>query len=212
MTAGELAAAVGANEALAAERSRSVADPTSNTLYMATMFSLDAGVATALLFERLEGLSDPAQAALVQRVLPRVFGGEFGNDEDAVEHVPLPSLERLVRLAFQTIRQQDDIVHRSGEVYSPGPRDDAEHARGAVFERLVTTPGRAGFDAIMRLHADDKFPVPKARMQELAIERASLDAESAFFHGMRRISLDAAGRSSGKEQSPRSCLRSASTA
>src|ERR1700720_1147111 len=97
MTAGELAAAVGANEALAAERSRSVADPTSNTLYMVTMFSLDAGAATALLFERLEGLSDPAQAALVQRVLPRVFGGEFGNDEDAVEHVPIQPNAQVIR-------------------------------------------------------------------------------------------------------------------
>jgi hypothetical protein len=66
-------------------------------------------------------------------------------------------------------------------VYSPSARDDAEHARGAVFKRLVTTPGRAGFDAIMRLRADGDFSVPKPRLEELALERASIDAESAVW-------------------------------
>ena len=124
-------------------------------------------------------LAAPDQAALVQRVLPRVFGGQFGRDDDVVEHFPLASLERLVRLAFQAIRPDHDIQHVNGEVYSPGPRDDAEGARGAVFKRIVTTPGRAGFDAIMRLHAENGFPASKERLQELAIERASIESEMA---------------------------------
>jgi hypothetical protein len=166
-------------KALAAEHARSVAEPESNTLYSAATFTLDAATATTLLIDRMDGLAAPAQAALVQRVLPRVFGGQFGREDDAVEHFPLPSLERLVRLAFQVIRPQDDIVHPTGVVYSPGARDDAEGARGAVFKRIVTTPGRAGFDAITRLQADNGFAVSKERLRELAIERASLDSEMA---------------------------------
>ncbi|TYL85801.1 hypothetical protein [Bradyrhizobium cytisi] len=166
-------------KAIAAKRVRLSTDLDSSTQYAATLFALDARAATKLIIERLDKVEIDDQAALVQRVLPRVFGGQFSRDEVIVENFPLEELERLVRLAYRTIRTAEDIGHVSGEVYSPTDRDDAEHARGAVFKRIATMPGRAAFDAIVRMQSDRDITVPKAYLQELKIERAAIDSEMA---------------------------------
>jgi hypothetical protein len=108
-----------------------------------------------------------------------VFGRQFSDEQPVVENLPLDSLERIVRLAYQTIRPENDNVHPDGQVFSPDERDDAEQARSAAFGRLVNTANRAGFDAIMRLTEVSGFPVAKARLFELAKERAEKDSESA---------------------------------
>lgn len=166
-------------KAIAAKRFRLLADLDSLTEYAATLFALDAGAATKMLIERLDKAEINYQAGLVQRVLPRVFGGEFSRGEVIVGNFPLEELERMVRLAYRTIRTADDIRHVSGEVYSSTDRDHAEHARGAVFERIVTMPGRAEFDAIVRMQSDPDITVPKAYLEALKIERAAIDSETA---------------------------------
>jgi hypothetical protein len=90
----------------------------------------------------------------------------------------LENLERLVRLGYETIRIEDDNIHPSGVVFSPNSRDHAEEARGAAFALLAATPGRATYDAILRFASVPGFPIPKARLYELANERAAKDSES----------------------------------
>jgi hypothetical protein len=82
-------------------------------------------------------------------------------------------------LAFTSIRIEDDNIHPSGVVFSPDERDDAENARNAAFNRLFNTPGRATFDAILRLAKVEGFPISAARLREFAKERAAKDSESA---------------------------------
>ena len=82
-----------------------------------------------------------------------------------------------MRLAYHTIRPEDDNVHPSGEVYSHDDRDDAEQARSAAFSRLVNTPGRATFNSILRLVDQPDFPISKGRLYELARQRAETDSE-----------------------------------
>lgn len=166
-------------KALVTKRFRSVTEPESESLYGAIAFALDPQLGTTMLFDRLKGITVGEQAALVQRVLPLVFGGHFGRDEPVTANIPLDALERLVRLAYRAIRPEDDIEHPNGEVYSPGPRDNAEHARGAIVKRVVTTPGRAAFDAMARLKADSALPISKAYLEECRVERAAVDSESA---------------------------------
>jgi hypothetical protein len=166
-------------KALALERFDRASDPARNSLYIGAAFAIDGGAATAAVFAKLDKLDPEDQPAFVQRVLPHIFGRQFSDDGPVIENLPLNSLERLVRLAFQTIHPRNDNDHLSGEVYSPDPRDDAEHARNAAFERLVNTPNRAGFDAILRLANVPDFPIAKARLHEIAKERAEKDSESA---------------------------------
>jgi len=164
---------------LALERFDHASDPAKSTLYIGAAFAIDGAAATAAVLAKLDKLDPADQPALVQRVLPHIFGRQFSDDEPAIQNLPLGSLERLVRLAFRTVHPKNDNDHSNGEVYSPDARDDAEHARNAAFGRLVNTPNRAGFDAILRLAEDPDFPVPKARLRELAKERAEKDSESA---------------------------------
>jgi len=166
-------------KAIALARFETVNNPAAYSLYIGAAFAIDGEAATQAVFAKLDKLDPAEQPALVQRVLPHVFGRQFSDEQHVVENLPLASLERLVRLAYQTIRPENDNVHPSGEVYSHDARDDAEEARSAAFGRLVNTPNRAGFDAIMRLTEIPEFPVPKERLLELAKERAEKDSESA---------------------------------
>jgi hypothetical protein len=146
-------------------------------LYLGSLFKLDPVQATAALDKRLSDLPSDRQTRLVQIVLPKVFGRQ-GEDRDIEQYgIPFDVLERLVRIAFRTIRVEDDNDHPVGEAYDIDARDDAENARSALFKVLIDTPGLATFAAIGRLAADPDFPVPTRRMRELARVRAAQDAE-----------------------------------
>jgi hypothetical protein len=145
---------------LALARFSGTADPSLSSLYIGAAFQIDGKAAADALFDRLNEMSPPRQAVLVQCVLPHVFGDRMFWDGPPLENMTLQSLERLVRLSFEVIRIEDDNVHRSGHAYSPDVRDHPEHARSAAFNRLACTPGRATFNAIMRLATTPDFPIP----------------------------------------------------
>jgi hypothetical protein len=156
----------------------SATDPAISSLYIGAVFSIDGKAATEAMFAKLELTPISYQPALVQVVLPHIFGDSYEDDEPPFRNLPLDSLERLVRLAYKTIRVEDDNVHRPGVVYSPDNRDHAEQARGAAFNLLVNTPGRATYDTILRLAEVADFPLSKPGLNELAKERAAKDSES----------------------------------
>jgi hypothetical protein len=148
-----------------------------SSLYLAALFFIDGAMATDAVFEQLKRLRRADQPAFAQRVLPNIFGRRLSEDAPSMQNLPLPSLERLVRLAFETIRIEDDNVHPSGTAYSLDERDDAENARSAAFTLLLNTPGRAGFNALVRLTKVPGFPIPQARLREFAKQRAAKDSE-----------------------------------
>jgi hypothetical protein len=165
-------------KALAIERFDSAADPTAASHYIRAVFAVDGAAATDAVFAKFNQLKLADQPAFVQRMLPHVFGRQFSDDTPHIANLPLSSLERLIRLAFTSIRVEDDNVHPGGAVFSPDGRDDAENARNSAFNRLVNTPGRATFDAILRLAKVADFPISEARLRELAKGRAAKDSES----------------------------------
>jgi hypothetical protein len=147
--------------------------------YLATAYGVDADRATDALTARLETLNTRAQTELAQALLPDLFGTGFGRSTGQPVPLGFATLERLVGIAFRTIRHAEDRHRPSGEVFSPDSRDNAEHARGAAFKQLVDTPGRATFAALHRLADDPDCPIDRARLRELASERAAQDSESA---------------------------------
>jgi hypothetical protein len=150
--------------------------PDRESLYLAMAFRLDAPAALDALIQKIDGLEPAAQTGLVLNVLPHVFGGRRSLRR-RVDPLPLPILERLVRLAFQTIRIEEDNQHPSGVVYSPDDRDDAEEARNAAFKQLSEIPGRATFNTLMRFSETQGFPISPSRLRELARNRAAQDSE-----------------------------------
>jgi hypothetical protein len=153
-------------------------DPARSRLYIASLFSIDGSAATDAVFKKLNKLEPIEQPAFVQRMLPQIFG-RFLDDAPMITELSLPNLERLVKLVFATIRIEDDSHHPSGVVFSPNERDDAERARGAAFSRLLNTPGRAAFNAIMNLKKVPGFPIDEPRLRQFAKERAAKDSEFA---------------------------------
>ena len=148
-------------------------------VHLVSLFRLDSVQGVDLLVTKLATLSPTKQTRLAQRVLPELFGGQWADETVVSDDVPFQSLERLVIIAFRTIRVEDDNDHSGGEVYSPDVRDNAESARGALFNALVRTPGLATFDAIQRLMENPEFPIRRMRMLDLARERAGTDSERA---------------------------------
>jgi hypothetical protein len=165
--------------AVCLRRFRDVADPAVASLYLKAVFVDGPDVATNAFLEKLDSLPDQAQTILATHAMPAIFGGRFGRGDAPSIHVPPHVLERLVIVAFRTIRVEEDNNRPSGEAFSPNTRDDAEGARSNVFGLLMRMPGQATFDAIHRFHAMDNFAVPKAHLLGLAFERAANDAEAA---------------------------------
>jgi hypothetical protein len=164
--------------ALLSKRFDEERNPARSRLYIAAFFSVDGSVAIDAVFKKLTALEAADQPSFVQGILPQMFGGSFTDAPISIE-LSMTDLERLVRLAFTTIRIEDDNKHPSGEVFSPDERDDAEGARGAAFYRLLNTPGRAAFNAILNLRKVPGFPIDEFRLRQFAKERAAKDSDFA---------------------------------
>ena len=163
---------------LALDRFRSTADPQVSAMYLGAAYALDGKGATDALTAKLDLLGDVEKKALVERVLPQIFGSRRSPSTQPGAYLDVTTLERLVLLAYRTVRVEDDHDRANGGVYSPDERDAAQDARSAAFKMLVSTPGRATFDAILRLIEAADFPVPASRLRALAQERAGEDAEN----------------------------------
>lgn len=64
----------------------------------------------------------------------------------AVEHA-----KALYLLMHRYVRIADDIDRTGGGVYSPGLRDDAQHARDGLLAIIRETPGKASFQALQEI-------------------------------------------------------------
>ena len=77
-------------------------------LYLAAAFTIDSTAATNALMARLDRLEAGAQTTLVQLILPSIFGTRFRSDDMARPVLSCASLERLVVMAYRSIRMEDD--------------------------------------------------------------------------------------------------------
>jgi hypothetical protein len=164
--------------ALALDRFRFTADPQVSAMYLGAAYALDGKGATEALTAKLDLLCDTEKTALVERFLPQIFGSRRSPSTQPGASLDVATLERLVLLAYRTVRVEDDHDRANGGVYSPDERDAAQDARSAAFKMLVSTPGQATFDAILHLIETPSFPVPASRLRALAHERAGEDAEN----------------------------------
>ena len=100
----------------------------------------DAARATTALIAKLDTLGTDDQTALAQRALPGIFGDNFPSASVDARRLDFESLLRLVRVAFRTIRVEEDREHRSGVVYS---RDERDHAEQSAERGIQSAGGDA---------------------------------------------------------------------
>ena len=144
-------------------------------LYLGVAMRTNPEASIEALSSKLDALEPADQKILAEHVLPAVFGDRWLRGGANTGVLPFAVLERLVRIAFRTIRHEEDIQHEG--MYSPGARDHAEGARSSLFKQLYETPGRETLQALKRIGADPNFQFPAERLAELAYDRASADAE-----------------------------------
>lgn len=158
-------------------RFQNTEDPQISAQYLGAAYAINAHGATDALVARLDRLGKDEKTALVERVLPQIFGSRWSRSEQSTATLDLATLERLVVLAHRIVRIEDDHNRANLKVYSPDERDDAQDARSAAFKTLVSMPGAATFEAILRLINTPGFPVPTSRLRALAHDRAAEDSE-----------------------------------
>lgn len=162
---------------LALERFKSFETFGEAATYLGFVMLVAPAEGVVALSEKLDTLSADKQKALAENVLPAVFGDGWLSGGISPKVLPFDVLERLVVIAFRTIRHEED-VHHDG-VYSPGLRDHAEGARSNLFKQLCATPGRETLEALRRLSAEPGEVIPLLRIDRLIYDRACEDAEHA---------------------------------
>ena len=167
--------------ALALYRFQSSTDPQISAHYLGVSYAVNPQGATDALMAKLDLLGEAEKTMLVERVLPKIFGSRWLHSAPPEVHLDVATLGRLVLLAYRTVRIEEDRDRANKGAYSPDERDEAQEARSAAFTALVSTPGRAAFDAILRLIDTPNFPVARSRLLALAYERAAKDAENTVW-------------------------------
>ncbi len=163
--------------ALAIDRFNSIQDPQISAQYLGVAYALDTSKATDALTAKLDLLGEQDKTPLVERVLPHIFGSHWSRAPTLVTAIDLPTLERLVALAFRIVKPEEDRDRANKGVYSPDERDIAEAARSSALEALIKTPGQATFDAISRMAAQHQLPFAAERLRTMAHGRAAADSE-----------------------------------
>jgi len=87
-------------------------------------------------------------------------------------------LTELYILMYQYICIKDDIA-RTGGVYSPTMRDDAQQARSSLFNLIADIPGNDTYVALMELSRSHPVEGHRPRMLKQARNRAEQDADDA---------------------------------
>lgn len=163
--------------ALTLDRFERIDAPQVSAQYLGAAYAINAHGATDALVAKLDRLGETEKTALVERVLPQIFGSRWSRSEPSAAALDLPTLERLVLLAYRIVRIDEDRDRANKGVYSPDERDEAQEARSAAFSTLVSRPGATTFQAILRLIDTPEFPIPASRLRALAYDRAAEDAE-----------------------------------
>jgi hypothetical protein len=128
---------------------------------------------------------------LFAEIFDRDYGG-VGFDLRTSGFTPRLLL-RLLRLAYQHVRIEDDAHHEGS--YSPDIRDDAERSRSAVLSALFATIGPEGWAVKLEMANDPLFAHFKDRAIALAQERAAEEADSMALTEAEFAILDKTGES-----------------
>lgn len=167
--------------------------PFSN-IWLRALLHLNPGTGIAAIENALKG-STPSKTDAGVKLFAEVFDQDYGGigfDLRAPGFTPA-FLLRLLRLAYQHIRIEDDAYHEDS--YSPDTRDNAERSRNAVLTALLSATGQEGWSAKLELVADPLFAHIKDRVIAIAEEKAAEEADNVSLTEAEFAVLDKTGES-----------------
>ena len=155
----------------------SSAPPELAATYLSTLFGAAPQEAVDRLRARLAGLAPEEQTVLSSNFLPRLFGNPLFGGGGSFE-VPFPILLDLVKIAYRTIRPEDDVERRSGVAYTRDARDNAQDARHAVLHHLSSIEGQATYETLLRMADGQEIDIDPDWLRELAHRRLVEDSKA----------------------------------
>ena len=149
-------------------------------LWLSALFCLDAERALNIMEAWVNNGTRQDGEQRVSLILTHLWGRTFGVDSSSFkseycDYMQPDLLVRLLEMVHSHIRPEEDIEHDG--VYSPGPRDKAQEGRGHLLKLLCEIPGKATYDALIRLSESPPLQHLKDRLLNLADSRAEADAD-----------------------------------
>lgn len=138
--------------ALAAEKARARHPAAFEPFWFAMWTGVDPAGAIPALASRVAQV--PARADQTDFMISfanALLGGRHGGSRTRTAYRSIEHLKALYLLLHAYVRQSEDIERAGNGVYSPGPRDDAQDGRDALFGLIRETPGKAAFIALMEI-------------------------------------------------------------
>jgi len=162
---------------LAAKKARSSTDIDVASQWFSVWVGVDPAVAIPALASRL--------AALKEKELKSQFAANFivgllgGRREGGARQLyrTVEHMKSLYLLMHEYLREEDDIIRVGKGVYSPGPRDDAQDGRNAIFSFIRETPGKEAFLALMEISRAHPTEASRPWIAFHAKEKATADAD-----------------------------------
>lgn len=146
-------------------------EPAEILFWLPILACLDAAVCVAEM-ERLAGQILPAPESQVVGWFSSLFGRKSDLDLAKFEAQP-ELLLRLVRLANRHVRFEDDLHHDG--VYSPVPRNHAQHGRSALESALLGIKGPGAWEIKMQFAEDSEVARHRDRIRAIALEKLAED-------------------------------------
>ena len=149
-------------------------------LWLRILFAVDANQALVVLNDSTTHYEDNPQER--EQWAVRVFSNFSHEGRHAVyspyyqDYTRLEILERLVPLAYELIKEENDIKRGSG-TYTPTDRDDAQAVRFRLLDRVTETPGGKSHDLLTEWAAQPLFYNSKDWIFNQAKRRAEEDSE-----------------------------------
>ncbi|NTI06753.1 ATP-binding protein [Agrobacterium rhizogenes] len=164
---------------------------TSPIVWLRALFAVNSSSAVDALEKLLAGAEMSEGRA--SEFLTAVFGRDFvGRGIDLnIRAYPVGILARLTRLAFHHIALSQD-ADRQG-VYQPDSRDEAEFARNAILNALLSKTGVEGWAAKVEIASDPSFAGIRDRIIALASESAANEADIDILDEVSFVNLDRTG-------------------
>ena len=143
--------------------------------YLALLFLIDPDYATGNVIRWIGQAPAGAQQKRAEKTFATLFNRHHPVIFVALDRVSVPSLEKLLYLAYHHIRTEDDLPHEGS--FTPTERDDAESARSTLISALMERPGADAYEVLRRAASHSDFLLSAARFCQIAKEKAEQDAE-----------------------------------
>ncbi|MGH7874793.1 MAG: hypothetical protein ACREQO_21590 [Candidatus Binatia bacterium] len=156
--------------------------------YLALMLVLDINRTIDDLASWIQSANGADRQSRAEATLAFLFDRHDLVVSGALDLATVPSLEKLLRLAYFYIRPEQDISHEG--VYRPGMRDNAESARNLILKAILDRPGVDAFRALRRMAEEPEFAIRAERFKELARGEAERDTEPPAWNETEVVSFE----------------------